>query len=474
MGLDLVREVRGAMTHFNQLTPELIAAYAEDDLTYDQLTATMAKYGLDIKKVVLDETRAFQNVFYADYENGWYGELYLRSKLDDYLRHLAARMKKQGEKNANLLNKEWENFYYLSVPLPMAIYDFQKRHRDIDTDEVFDVWLGIHTRLDYANGMWDRAVLEYVFSFAPKPELPPSDEDGLITIYRGTGALSQSADVALSWSTEPCFALWFANRSARGTHLLTAKVHPDDVVAYFPENRKEHEIIVRPGATLEYLENDMIPSTEEYVPALLIPATGDFFRFGKIALRLGYPGRIAFSYHCIDHILRVLLLSLVYFYNAKDQLSDEDKHILIYFSLLHDIGREGDDVNDTHGENSLCVIQQKNIRIKGLALSKKGYRIANLIIVNHCRSDEAGIAAIQSEQSFTRRDKERAVKLYSIAKDMDALDRVRFNGLDYRLLRTPYARRLPLVAGGLLKENLEDVIRQMDDGSLEELLNGNG
>jgi len=37
---------------------------------------------------------------------------------------------------------------------------------------------------------------------------------------------------------------------------------------------------------------------------------------------------------------------------------------------------------------------------------------------------------------------------------MDGLDRVRFNGLDYRLLRTEYARKLPLVAGTLLEEQM--------------------
>lgn len=46
------------------------------------------------------------------------------------------------------------------------------------------------------------------------------------------------------------------------------------------------------------------------------------------------------------------------------------------------------------------------------------------------------------------------IHLYHICKDMDALDRVRFNGLDYRMLRTQYARRLPLVAGCLLEEDL--------------------
>lgn len=57
------------------------------------------------------------------------------------------------------------------------------------------------------------------------------------------------------------------------------------------------------------------------------------------------------------------------------------------------------------------------------------------------------------------RDKKRACKLYEICKDMDGLDRIRFNGLDYRLLRTKYARRLPLIAGCLLHESLQDILK---------------
>ena len=41
---------------------------------------------------------------------------------------------------------------------------------------------------------------------------------------------------------------------------------------------------------------------------------------------------------------------------------------------------------------------------------------------------------------------------------MDGLDRVRFNGLDYRQLRTDYGRRLPLMAGALLKESLIEAL----------------
>lgn len=74
------------------------------------------------------------------------------------------------------------------------------------------------------------------------------------------------------------------------------------------------------------------------------------------------------------------------------------------------------------------------------------------------KNDQQGIEEIQAAPSLTRRDKERACKLYLICKDMDGLDRVRFNGLDYRVLRTEYARRLPLVAGCLLHEPIQELL----------------
>lgn len=60
---------------------------------------------------------------------------------------------------------------------------------------------------------------------------------------------------------------------------------------------------------------------------------------------------------------------------------------------------------------------------------------------------------------MSKEDKERACHLYRVCKDMDGLDRVRFNGLDYRMLRTEYGRRLPLVAGCLLEEPLLEALQ---------------
>ena len=166
----------------------------------------------------------------------------------------------------------------------------------------------------------------------------------MITIYRGMGEKSQPAEEAISWSTDPVCALWFANRSARGTKLVYARVRPEQVLVYNPGYHAEHEVILKPGVKPQILCTDMIPSTEEYVPQLLAPVTKDFFHYGSIALTVGYPEENMFQYHGIKHILRVLLLTLIYGDHSCMELSEEDQ-ILSYFSLLHHIGRasEGED-----------------------------------------------------------------------------------------------------------------------------------
>ena len=457
MAIGISMEVRGSMKQFLKLTPEFVEYVESDGLTYEELEQVLSDAGLDIGNVVCDPGRLLQNTYYADYEKGRYCEIYLQRAYMDTLSQVA-RMSSKEPINRFLKNKDWETYYHLSVPVPMLIYDFQRRYKEIEPEEVFEVWRSIHTRIDYSYDMWPSELLEYVFDHAPKPELPELDEDGKITVYRGMGALSQPTDKAISWSTSNINALWFANRSARGTKLLRARVKPEDVVAYFSGFRYENEVIIRPGAELEIFEEDMIPCTEDYVPKMLLPVMREFLEFSKVALKLGYRRESPFQQHGVKHILRVLLLSLIYFYNSGDNLSTEDKKILIYFSLLHDIGRTSDYVDENHGENGLKLIHKKSLRIKNISMSKKAYRIANLIIANHCREDDIGIAAIKAEPTFSVQDKRRARKLYDIAKDMDGLDRVRFNGLDYLRLRTPYARKLPLVAGGLLEEKLVDLI----------------
>ena len=464
--LSLLMDVRGCMTRFDPLTPEIVAAQSEDGLTYEELKSALAECGMDIEKVVFDGTRSFQNAFYADFEQGHYCWIPFQKRgLVNVIRTMDQQFQSSGFGLARR-NHDWVTFYLMDVPLPMLIYDFERRYRDIEPEQVFKVWSSIHTRIDFSNGMWRPEVLEYVFSHAPQSELPEPDADGLITIYRGMGEKSQPAENAISWSTSPVCALWFANRSGRGTRLVSAKVSPEQILAYNPGHRGEQEVILKPGTNLEILEADMIPSTEAHVPSLLAPVTKDFFRYGSIATKLGYPVENLFQWHGIKHILRVLVLTLIYCQHSGDTLSEEDRLILIYFSLLHDIGRDSEIEDETHGDKSVELIRRKNIRIKGIQLTKKGYRIAKLLIRHHCRSDEIGLERIAKTPNFTTQDIARASGLYRIAKDMDGLDRVRFNGLDFRYLRTPYAKRLPLVAGGLLEEHLLECVQAYEEGEL--------
>ena len=232
--LSLVKDVRGCMTRFDPLTPEIVAAQTEDGLTYDELKEVLEECGMDIEKVVFDGSRAFQNAFYADFEQGHYCWIPFQKKgLKDVISTMDQQFRSP-EFGLARRKHEWMTFYMMDVPLPMQIYDFERRYKTIEPEQVFEVWSSIHTHIDYANGMWKPEVLEYVFSHAPQTEMPEPDEDGLITIYRGMGEMSQDPANAISWSTDPVCALWFANRSGRGTRLVSAKVTPEQILVYNP------------------------------------------------------------------------------------------------------------------------------------------------------------------------------------------------------------------------------------------------
>ena len=189
------------------------------------------------------------------------------------------------------------------------------------------------------------------------------------------------------------------------------------------------------------------------VNALIAPAKADFLAFVPQARELGYPeyGRV----HGLGHIYRVLLLSLIYYYNAGDSLSPEDKNILIYFSLLHDVGRTNDWKDDSHGEKSVEKIKEKPIEIKGLNLTEEGRAIASLAIRCHSISDAKGQELIRSEM-MEEHSRDRALKLYRICKDMDGLDRVRLGrrGLNTSQLRTDYAKAMVDIARIIYRDHL--------------------
>lgn len=206
------REVRGSMTKFEKLTLELAVNEGISKSYFEELCSIIENLGLSTNFIIHDNSRIFQNTFYADYKQGLYCEIYLKhetKKANFY--NLEYLSKKRISGNENLKNKNWEEFYSLDVPVPMLIYDFQRRYRDIETSNVFKIWYKIYKRIDYSNNMWDFKILDYIFQYTPLCTKPIPNSNNMVTLYRGGGELSLPIEKAISWSTHPCNALWFSN-----------------------------------------------------------------------------------------------------------------------------------------------------------------------------------------------------------------------------------------------------------------------
>lgn len=457
---DVLRCTQGSMTSFDPLTPENFPKYAEEGLTYEEAAKIFSEAGLSIEKVVVDPKRSFQKMYYADFESGQYFDVHLGREwlLDE---QLGLKLYAKQDAGAKLLAKrDWETFYFIAVPTPMQIYDFQRRYKSIEPERVFSVWSGIHQHMDYANGQWNPKILDYVFDHALEEKDLPLNENGTVTVYRGGGKLSQPVERALSWSTNRINALWFANRSGRGQAVYVGEVRPENVIAYFGSFREENEVLVRPGKVENVRKLDLIPVTEETMVRLLAPVLPELTRYGSLVPKYGYNPEGLFRYHGRDHILRVLTLTLIYFYGSGDRLSKRDKAILIYFALLHDVGRDNEKKDPGHGKKSVVKILSENLSVPGIEFTRTERDIAYLLIRYHSRPDNDGYAAIRNNRKWSEEDRKRITHLYQICKDMDGLDRVRFNGLDMDMLRTPFAKRLPLVAGALLEEEISEYIKQ--------------
>ena len=81
--LNFYKEVRGVMTCFEPLTDAVLQRAAEDGLTVREIRIALEKHGLDFQYVVHDPSRTTFNTYYADYDRGLYGEIFLQRKMLD-------------------------------------------------------------------------------------------------------------------------------------------------------------------------------------------------------------------------------------------------------------------------------------------------------------------------------------------------------------------------------------------------------
>lgn len=137
--------------------------------------------------------------------------------------------------------------------------------------------------------------------------------------------------------------------------------------------------------------------------------------------------------HGLEHIKRVLIYVLLL---SKDlDLNNEDTDLLCLCAIYHDIGRSNDLIDDCHGYESYKKLIELNLFLPDNDEDKK---IIKFIITNHSIDDKT---AIENISSYNISDTSRAVELFKIFKDCDALDRVRVNHLDDNYLRYELSKK---------------------------------
>ncbi len=171
--------------------------------------------------------------------------------------------------------------------------------------------------------------------------------------------------------------------------------------------------------------------------------------------------------HSIEHIHKVMLFSELL--AEKENMSDEDKKILLVAAALHDVGRDGNDGDDSHLLTQSGKIIKKDHGQTGAELVGELLRNQNneyginspedIVIIQtaihyHTYKElhkgkidneviDTLIKKYSEENNIEHIDKKNTEKICELLKDADALDRLRFargGQLDSECLRSQAAR----------------------------------
>ena len=152
------------------------------------------------------------------------------------------------------------------------------------------------------------------------------------------------------------------------------------------------------------------------------------------------------EWHTKTHCARVLLLALLI--GHQKGLSEEEKEALAMAAVFHDSRRLDDGIDKGHGSRAAAYYKEY-CQAHGLSYDAKTYYIT----FYHDQDDSLGLSEIEKSSDLS----ERAVLLYQIFKDADALDRYRLgpDALNVNFLRTEEAHGLVDFAKELLRKSRE-------------------
>lgn len=149
------------------------------------------------------------------------------------------------------------------------------------------------------------------------------------------------------------------------------------------------------------------------------------------------------SAHGISHAMRVLVLSQRLAESL--QMTDDQKSILTYGALYHDIGRDEQSIDNTHGYKSFEKIVKLGLIPK--CFDANAISILRFIIENH-PLDTA--YAKKNIIQYNIDDEEKAFGVLQVLKDADILDGCRFGHIDPDYLSYRESRKLIPIAYQLL------------------------
>lgn len=304
-------------------------------------------------------------------------------------------------------------------------------------EDLYVLFLDLYRTSDFGFSSLSENDLQKVFAGKSQKQKQDTEKKlsslpDVVTIYRGEGSKSTPYEKSFSWTTSYKAACFFACRipSLENSRIITAHVSKCDIIEYFP-NDEEKEVLVPPAAIKDrkvdtlYGINALTDEIQAFYPL--------YQRYrSRISTLYDAYGRANDEEHNAEHTLRVLFDALLLVQVQGIALTKKESHQLCDAILYHDIGRTNDDVDDSHGAKSRDIYYDTAPDCNSATA---------FLIEYHCLDDRKALADLKVSNI---RDKERVWLLYTILKDADALDRVRFGmrAVDPKYFRNEITHKL--------------------------------
>lgn len=404
---------------YSEIQDRIVEEYRD----VDKVKEKMSSIGLE-----------FRNLMWEPYMgNLYYVEEYLVIPL-----HAMMSLSMMDEKLVNNLREvyrqeldtgDWFNIL-AKLPEGLRMDVFNKCYTKMSEEQAVEAFEWMYTSLDYPMEVLDKDIVMRVMKKGTCVEVlrKYADKQGYVTVYRGQTEKSTKLDKAISYSISYDVASKFASHfQSKGAKVYKAKVKLEDIRMY-SDDRLEQEVLVD-YKDLKDIEDMGVYGLEDLIVALPVYQEKKYYN-EKYNLLDKEP------IHGFNHSNRMIMLASLLYSKMKRKLKVSDLNILVAACVAHDLGREHDGADWSHGLLSEQILSKE--LVKECKLTEEDEKILRFVIINHSLPDSKVEMNIKKSDV---KDKVRLKKLAYLFKDIDGLDRVRIRDLDSRYLRAEEAKK---------------------------------